>query len=108
MRLQTGMYARTNAGTPQGGVLSPLLASIYLHEVLDAWFEQEARPRLRGRVTLVRYADDAVMLFAYEDDARRVMHVLPKRFGRYGLTLHPDKTYRRLHVGPAGRGRRRA
>jgi len=90
--IEAGVYARTSAGTPQGGVISPLLANIYLHEVLDAWFEQEARPRLRGRVTLVRYADDAVMLFEYEDDARRVMHVLPKRFGRYGLTLHPDKT----------------
>jgi len=75
--MEAGVYARTNAGTPQGGVISPLLANIYLHEVLDACFDQEAR--LRGRVTLVRYADDAVMLFAYEDDARRVMQVLPKQ-----------------------------
>src|ERR1019366_4638873 len=80
------------AGTPQGGVISPLLANIYLHTVLDVWFEKEVRPRLRGRAYLTRYADDAVMLFEYEEDARRVMDVLPKRFERYGLALHPDKT----------------
>jgi hypothetical protein len=73
-------------------VISPLLANIYLHTVLDVWFEQEVRVRLRGRAHLIRYADDAVMLFEYEDDARRVMAVLPKRFEHYGLTLHPDKT----------------
>lgn len=79
-------------GTPQGGVISPLLANIYLHTVLDTWFEGEIKPRLRGRATVVRYVDDAVALFEYEEDARRVMNVLPKRFERYGLTLHPDKT----------------
>ncbi len=98
------------AGTPQGGVISPLLANIYLHEVLDVWFEQEARPRLKGWGCLVRYADDAVLGFAYEEDARRVMDVLPKRFGKYGLTLHPEKT-RRLDFrkptppDPKGNGR---
>src|SRR5262249_53390492 len=65
---------------------------IYLHEVLDVWFEEEVKPRLRGRAFLVRYADDAVMVFSEEEDARRVQDVLPKRFGRYGLTLHPEKT----------------
>ncbi len=79
-------------GTPQGGVISPLLANIYLHEVLDVWFEDEVVPRLRGRAFLVRYADDAVIVFSVEEDARRVMEVLPKRLGRYGLTLHPAKT----------------
>lgn len=80
------------SGSPQGGVISPLLANIYLHEVLDEWFEQQVRPRMRGRVRLIRYADDFVICFEREDDARRVAEVLPKRFGKYGLTLHPDKT----------------
>jgi group II intron reverse transcriptase/maturase len=84
--------SRPDAGTPQGGVISPLLANVYLHEVLDTWFEREVRPRLNGRATLLRYADDFVVLFALKDDARRVMDVLPKRFAKYGLTLHPEKT----------------
>jgi group II intron reverse transcriptase/maturase len=79
-------------GTPQGGVISPMLANIYLHEVLDVWFEQEVKPRLRGRAFLVRFADDLVMGFALEDDARRVLDVLHRRFEKFGLTLHPDKT----------------
>jgi RNA-directed DNA polymerase len=90
--MEDGALTKSEAGTPQGGVISPLLANVFLHEVLDVWFEQQLRPRLRGRATLVRYADDAVVLFEHEDDARRVMEVLPKRFERYGLTLHPDKT----------------
>ncbi len=76
----------------QGGVISPLLANIYLHEVLDVWFETVVKPRLRGRARLIRYADDFVICFQREDDARRVAEVLPKRFAKYGLTLHPDKT----------------
>jgi RNA-directed DNA polymerase len=79
-------------GTPQGGVISPLLANIYLHEVLDAWFARTVLPRLKGRATLIRYADDVVILFAQKVDAERVLRVLPERFGKYGLTLHPDKT----------------
>jgi group II intron reverse transcriptase/maturase len=90
--MEDGTLTRSEAGTPQGGVISPLLANIFLHEVLDVWFEQQVKPRLRGRAKLVRYADDAVVLFEHEDDARRVMAVLPKRFERYGLTLHPEKT----------------
>ena len=94
--MEAGVYARNDAGTPReqhnAGVISPLLANIYLHEVLDAWYEQDVCPRLRGKSTLVRYADDAVALFEEEADARRVMQVLPKRFNRYGLALHPDKT----------------
>ena len=81
-----------DAGTPQGGVISPLLSNVYLHYVLDLWFEQEVKPRLRGQAFLIRYADDFVMGFRDERDARRVMEVLPKRFGKYGLTIHPDKT----------------
>jgi hypothetical protein len=74
-----------------GGVISPLLANIFLHEVLDVWFDREVKPRLAGKAALFRYADDAVFLFATETDARRVLEVLPKRFGRYSLELHPDK-----------------
>jgi RNA-directed DNA polymerase len=80
------------AGTPQGGVISPLLANVYLHYVLDVWFAEVVKPRLKGRAFLVRYADDFVMGFACEEDARRVLAVLPKRLGKYGLTIHPDKT----------------
>jgi RNA-directed DNA polymerase len=90
--MEDGTLTYPEAGTPQGGVISPLLANIYLHEVLDVWFEQVVRPRLRGRASLVRYADDAVLLFEMEEDARRVLKVLPERFAKYGLTLHPDKT----------------
>jgi group II intron reverse transcriptase/maturase len=90
--MEAGVFTRSEAGTPQGGVISPLLANIYLHEVLDVWFEREVKPRLKGPAFLVRYADDFVVGFAYEEDARKVLDVLPKRFGKYGLALHPDKT----------------
>lgn len=94
---------RADEGTPQGGVVSPLLSNIYLHEVLDTWFASDVVPRLQGRAFMVRYADDVVIVLAIEDDARRVMEVLGKRFAQYGLTLHPEKTrmldFRRPH-GP--------
>jgi RNA-directed DNA polymerase len=90
--LEDGGITYPDAGSPQGGVVSPILANIYLHEVLDTWFDREVKPRLTGRAHLVRYADDAVLLFEQERDAHRVMTVLPKRFGKYGLTLHPEKT----------------
>ena len=90
--LEQGCITHPETGSPQGGVISPMLANIYLHEVLDVWFEREVKPRLRGRAFLVRYADDFVMGFALEQDARRVLEVLPKRFERFGLTIHPDKT----------------
>ncbi len=80
------------SGTPQGGVISPLLANVYLHEVLDTWFDADVKPRLQGQAFLIRYADDAVLVFSSEADARKVMDVLPKRFGKYGLKLHPEKT----------------
>jgi group II intron reverse transcriptase/maturase len=89
---EDGSISYPGAGTPQGGVISPLLANIYLHEVLDVWFEREVKPRLRGKAYMSRYADDVVMLFGVEEDARRVMSVLPKRLGKYGLSLHPEKT----------------
>jgi RNA-directed DNA polymerase len=90
--MEEGRLWYPEAGTPQGGVLSPLLSNIYLHEVLDCWFEREVKPRLVGRAFLIRYADDAVLSFEEEVDARRVMAVLAKRFGRFGLTLHSTKT----------------
>jgi RNA-directed DNA polymerase len=90
--LEDGRLSYPDAGSPQGGVISPLLSNVYLHYVLDAWFEREVKPRLRGRAFLIRYADDFVMGFACEGDAWRVLEVLPKRFGKYGLTIHPEKT----------------
>jgi RNA-directed DNA polymerase len=79
-------------GTPQGAVASPMLANIFLHEVLDRWFEQDVKPRMKGRCYLLRFADDFVIGCEFESDAHRIMTVLPKRFGRYGLTIHPSKT----------------
>jgi RNA-directed DNA polymerase len=90
--LEEGELTYPEAGTPQGGVISPLLANVYLHYVLDVWFAEVVQPCLKGRAFLVRYADDFVMGFSHETDARRVLDVLPKRFGKYGLTIHPDKT----------------
>jgi RNA-directed DNA polymerase len=79
-------------GTPQGGVISPLLANIYLHEVFDRWFVDDVEPALDGHARVVRYADDLVVLFSCKRDAERFLAVLPKRFGKFGLTLHPEKT----------------
>ncbi len=90
--MEDGQVHHPPEGTPQGGVISPLLSNVFLHEVLDTWFEDEVQPRLRGRSRLFRYADDAVLVFASEQDARRVLEVLHKRFAKYGLTLHPEKT----------------
>jgi RNA-directed DNA polymerase len=90
--LEDGAVTYSKLGTPQGGVISPLLANVYLHEVLDTWFARDVQPRMKGRAHMVRYADDAVMVFSNEDDARRVLDVLPKRFAKYALRLHPDKT----------------
>jgi RNA-directed DNA polymerase len=90
--LEEGSLHFATEGTPQGGVISPILSNIFLHHVLDQWFESEVRPRLRGNATLVRYADDFVMTFETHQDAKRVLEVLGKRLGRFGLTLHPDKT----------------
>ena len=84
--MESGNVSYPDAGSPQGGVISPLLANVFLHYVLDTWFRQEVQPRLQGRAHLIRYADDFVILFTHEADARRVMEVLPKRFGKYGLS----------------------
>ena len=90
--MENGAIEYPEAGTPQGGCVSPILANIYLHEVLDEWFAREVVPRLAGRAILVRYADDLVIIFEHERDARRVLDVLPKRLTKYGLMLHPEKT----------------
>jgi RNA-directed DNA polymerase len=80
-------------GAPkQGGVISPIIANIYLHEVLDKWFDEVVRPRLNAPAKLIRYADDFMMVFKSEQDALRVQRVLAKRFARYELEIHPEKT----------------
>lgn len=90
--LEDGHLRHATEGSPQGGVISPCLSNIFLHHVLDEWFENEVKPRLKGRSTLVRFADDAVMVFVDHHDAKRVLGVLGKRLARYELKLHPDKT----------------
>ncbi len=107
--MEDGSVSYPDSGSPQGGVISPLLANVYLHYVLDTWFERDVQPRLVGQAYLSRFADDFVIVFRDESDARRVMAVLPKRFGKYGLTLHPEKTrliaFQRPHDkgGPKGK-----
>lgn len=90
--LEEGSIHYPRSGSPQGGVVSPILSNLFLHEVLDCWFQDVVKARMRGQVVLVRYADDAVIGFSCEEDAKRVMAVLSKRFEKYGLTLHPEKT----------------
>ncbi len=90
--MESGEVSHPDRGTPQGGVVSPALSNLYLHEVLDLWFEHEVKPRLRGRAFEIRFADDAALVFEREEDARRVLAVLAKRFAKYGLRLHPEKT----------------
>ena len=102
--MEDGRIFYPGEGTPQGGVISPLLANIFLHEVLDTWFERDVKPRMSGPSFMVRYADDAVLMFSKEEDARRVLEVLPKRFEKFGLRLHPEKT-RLVEFGPDSRRR---
>ena len=90
--IEEGRLLLSETGTGQGQTISPLLANIYLHFVLDEWFENEVKPRLRGAAHEIRFADDAVLCFQYKEDAERVMEVLPKRFAKHGLTIHPEKT----------------
>lgn len=90
--LEDGRLLVTKTGTGQGQPISPLLANVYLHYVLDTWFEKAAKPRLKGEGYLVRYADDFVMCFQFESDAQLVLEHLKRRFESYGLQLHPTKT----------------
>ena len=102
--MEEGAVRSIETGTPQGGVVSPILANLYLHEVLDVWFTRDVLPRVWGKAFLIRYADDAVLVFASERDAKRVMEVLPKRFGKFGLSLHPEKTKLVDFKRPSNRG----
>jgi RNA-directed DNA polymerase len=90
--LEQGRVTHPDAGVPQGSGVAPILANVFLHVILDAWFEQVVKPRLDGEATLYRFADDVVIVCAAERDAQRLMTVLPKRLAKYGLTLHPTKT----------------
>jgi len=85
-------YVEPDEGTVQGSVISPLFGNVYLHHVLDRWFEYQVKPHLAGHARLIRYADDAVLGFARREDAERVQAWLTKQVADYGLALHPDKT----------------
>ena len=87
-----GRVIQPDTGTPQGGIVSPILANVYLHHVLDTWFEQVVKSHCRGEVWLCRYADDWVCAFRFQDDAKRFYRVLPKRLERFGLQVAPEKT----------------
>lgn len=89
---EKGQLSYPEEGTPQGGVISPLLSNIYLHEVLDCWFVEEVLPRMKGKTYLVRFADDFIVGFEKKEDAEKVHRVLFKRFEKFGLSLHPEKT----------------
>jgi RNA-directed DNA polymerase len=110
--IDAGRLLISETGIGQGQITSPLLANIYLHYVLDKWFEQEVKPRLRGRAYEVRYCDDFILCFQYREDAQRVLRVLHQRFARFGLELHPEKTrliefgrYAAAHARRRGEGK---
>jgi group II intron reverse transcriptase/maturase len=90
--LESGVILSPETGTVQGSTLSPLLANVYLHHVLDLWVEHDVKPRLRGKATLLRYADDFLIGFEHREDAEKVKRALAKRLAEWGLELHPDKT----------------
>jgi group II intron reverse transcriptase/maturase len=90
--MESGNISYPDEGTPQGGIISPILSNIYLHYVLDQWFSEQIQSLLRGKSFMIRFADDFIMGFSDKSDAQRVMEVLPKRFAKYKLTLHPEKT----------------
>lgn len=89
---EAGQVTHPEAGTPQGGVISPLLSNIYLHEVLDRWFTHEIKPKLRGRAELIRFADDFVLVCERREEAEALLAQVKTRFQNYGLMLHPEKT----------------
>ena len=105
--MEDGNVSYPDSGSPQGGVVSPLISNVFLHYVLDQWFEKEVKPRLNKRAFLIRYADDFVIGFRDQRDAQRVMEVIPKRFGKYGLTVHPTKTKLVRFLPPSSRKDRR-
>ena len=93
-----------DTGSPQGAVISPLLGNLFLHQVLDEWYVAMVKPRLKGRSFLIRYGDDFVLGCELEADARRIMTALPKRFARFGLTIHPQKMALIAFSQPSARG----
>src|SRR5262250_387922 len=97
--IEDGKLLVSETGTGQGQPISPLLANIYLHDVLDEWFQQVVKPRLKGEAYEIRYADDFILCFQFREDAEKVVEVLHQRFAKYGLQLHPDKT-RLIDFGP--------
>jgi RNA-directed DNA polymerase len=96
--LEKGSISYNDEGTPQGGIVSPLLSNIYLHEVLDKWYVEEVKSKLKGRTTIIRYADDVIMGFENKEEAEKVLKALRRRFEEFGLELHPEKT-RLLYFG---------
>jgi hypothetical protein len=90
--LEAGELTHPDKGAPQGAVISPMVSNLFLHQVLDEWFVKDVQPRMKGRCVLTRFADDFILGFELEADARRVMEVLPKRFNRCNLPIHPEKT----------------
>jgi hypothetical protein len=90
--MEEGIWSKTELGTPQGAVVSPLLANVYLHYVLDLWVQQWRGRHARGDVIIVRYADDFVMGFQYREEAERFLRELTERMGKFGLSLHPEKS----------------
>lgn len=94
-----GVYSESSVGTPQGGQISPVLANVYLHYVLDLWFEKAVRPKLKGEAYLIRFADDFIIMFQYENEAIKVYEELIQRLAKFGLEVEKDKT----HILPFGR-----
>ena len=97
--MEEGQLSESKKGTPQGGLISPVLANVYLHYVLDSWFENHVKPELKGKAYLVRFADDFILLFQYENEAKDVYERLVKRLEKFGLEVEQDKT----HILPFGR-----
>lgn len=98
-----GVFTKPSSGSPQGGIISPVLANIYLHYALDLWFEKKVKPTMEGRCMMIRYADDFVCAFQFSKDAERFYRVLPKRLKKFNLDVAEDKTslmrFSRFHVG---------
>src|SRR5665648_783803 len=97
--MENGVIQASEVGTPQGGSISVLLSNVYLHYVLDLWFEKVVKPRLKGEAYLIRYIDDFVVCFQYRSDANRFQEVLKERLKKFSLTLEPNKT-RLVEFGP--------